>query len=154
MPGDDWQKLANLRALLAYMFTRPGKKLLFMGTELAPPTEWNHDVSLDWHLPTSRDRARVRCSSCAASAALYQRAAAALARRPELGGFAWIDVADRENSVLSYVRRAGDEHVVVVLNLTPIPREDYRIGVPACGDVRAAPLERRCGVGRQRLSDP
>ena len=60
MPGDEWQKLANLRLLLAYMFTRPGKKLLFMGTELAPPDEWNHDASLDWHLRDEPERARVR----------------------------------------------------------------------------------------------
>ena len=132
MPGDEWQKLANLRLLLGYMFTRPGKKLVFMGTELAPWSEWNHDASLDWHLRD--DARRVAFGRYLTRLAMLYRQEPALWREdPSWDGFAWIDVADRENSVLSYVRRSGSSHVVVVLNLTPVPRERYRIGVPAAG---------------------
>ena len=132
MPGDDWQKLANLRLLLGYMFTRPGKKLVFMGTELAPWSEWNHDASLDWHLGDDPRRAAF-ARYLTRLAVLYREQPALWREDPTWEGFAWIDVADRENSVLSYLRRAGDSHVVVVLNLTPVPRERYRIGVPAGG---------------------
>jgi 1,4-alpha-glucan branching enzyme len=132
MPGDEWQKFANLRVLLAYMFTRPGKKLMFMGTELAPPGEWNHDVSLPWHLASEPSRAAFG-RYVARLASLYKGEAAFWRGDPTWEGFTWVDVADKENSVLSYLRRAGDSHVVVVLNLTPVPRERYRIGVPAAG---------------------
>ena len=132
MPGDEWQQLANLRLLLGYMFTRPGKKLVFMGTELAPWSEWNHDTSLDWHLRDDPRRAAFG-RYLTRLATLYREEPALWREDPSWEGFAWIDVADRENSVLSYVRRAGGAHVVVVLNLTPVPRERYRIGVPASG---------------------
>jgi len=132
MPGDEWQQLANLRLLLTYMFTRPGKKLLFMGTELASWAEWNHDTSLDWHLRD--DPGRAAFSRFVARLAVVYRDAPALWRDdPSWEGFAWIDVADKENSVVSYVRRAGSAHVVVLLNLTPVPRERYRVGVPSEG---------------------
>lgn len=132
MPGDDWQKLANLRLLLAYMFTRPGKKLLFMGTELAPWGEWSHEQSLDWHLAERDDRAGLQ-RYLARLATLYRREPAFWQDDHTWDGFNWIDVADRDNSVISYVRRAGKSHVVVILNLTPVPRENYRIGVPVSG---------------------
>lgn len=132
MPGDEWQKLANLRLLLAYMFTRPGKKLLFMGTELAPWTEWNHDVSLDWHLRDDPNHAAFG-EFLARLAALYKEQPALWRDDATWEGFSWIDVADKENSVIAYVRRAGDSHLVVVLNLTPVPRERYRVGVPSGG---------------------
>ncbi len=132
MPGDEWQKFANLRLLLAYQYTRPGKQLLFMGTELAPYDEWNHDASLDWHLADDPLRSGF--------ARFLQDLATCYRERPELwrgdydeDGFAWIDCDDRENSVISYVRRDGNDHLVVVLNLTPVPRDDYRIGAPAAG---------------------
>jgi 1,4-alpha-glucan branching enzyme len=130
MPGDDWQKLANLRALLAYQYTRPGKSLLFMGTELAQTTEWNHDVSLDWHL-VNEPRQRGLLQFMRDLGRVYHERAPLWRRDAEPEGFSWIDVADRDNSVVSYVRRDGPDHVVVVLNLTPIPREDYQIGAPA-----------------------
>jgi 1,4-alpha-glucan branching enzyme len=133
MPGDEWQKLANLRLLLAYMFTRPGKKLLFMGTELAPWNEWNHDTSLDWHL--REDPRRVAFQSFVARLAhVYREHAAFWRDDSSWEGFNWIDVADRDNSVVSYARYAGDDHTVVILNLTPVPRERYRVGVPARGE--------------------
>ena len=132
MPGDEWQRLANLRQLLTYMFTRPGKKLLFMGTELASWNEWNHDTSLDWHLREDPNRAAFG-RFAAKLGALYKNEPALWREDPSWEGFSWIDVSDKENSVISYVRRAGKSHAVVVLNLTPVPRERYRIGVPGGG---------------------
>jgi 1,4-alpha-glucan branching enzyme len=132
MPGDEWQKLANLRLLLAYMFTRPGKKLVFMGTELAPWGEWNHEASLDWHLQGVPNRGALG-RYLAHIATMYKNEPAFWRDDATWEGFSWIDVADKDNSVLSYVRRAGDAHAVVALNLTPLPREHYRIGVPGEG---------------------
>jgi 1,4-alpha-glucan branching enzyme len=130
LPGDEWQKLSNLRLLLTYMFTRPGKKLLFMGTEFAPWTEWNHDRSLDWHLLDDQRRIAL-CRFVSRLAALYKENPVWWRDDPTWDGFTWIDVADRENSVISYARRDGDAHAIVMLNLTPVPRERYRVGVPA-----------------------
>ncbi len=135
MPGDDWQKLANLRTLLAYQYTRPGKILLFMGTELAPFNEWHHDSSLDWHLaddPRRADFARFLSDL----GSLYLSTPPLWRRDTQPDGFSWIDCSDRDNSVLAYIRHADDDHVVVVLNLTPVPRDDYRIGVPAAARYR------------------
>jgi 1,4-alpha-glucan branching enzyme len=139
MPGDEWQRLANLRALLAYQFLRPGKKLLFMGTELAPETEWDHDASLPWHLADHPDRqgiARLLGTLCR----LYRGWPCLWSRDPETGGFQWIDGSDRENSVLAWLRWGGGgdaaDHLVTVLNLTPLPRQGYRIGVPRGGSYR------------------
>jgi 1,4-alpha-glucan branching enzyme len=133
MPGDRWQRLANLRTLLAYQVTRPGKSLLFMGSEMAPPTEWNHDQSLDWHLLQEPDRAAFM-EYVARLGALYRRLPALWQNDAEAHGFEWIDVSDRANSVLSYLRRAGDSLALVALNLTPVPHERYRIGVPEPGE--------------------
>src|SRR5258708_288915 len=132
MPGDPWQKLANLRTLLAYQYTRPGKALLFMGTELAPHDEWNHDVSLPWHLAADPARQGLR-RFLARLAAMYRERPAFWRADPDPEGFAWIDCNDRLHSIVSYVRRDGDAHVVVVLNLTPAPRDDYRLGAPGSG---------------------
>jgi len=129
MPGDAWRKLANLRLMLAYMYTRPGKKLLFMGTEVAPYAEWDHDVSLDWHLADDPAHGAF-LRFVQELGALYESHPAFWRDDFEPHGFSWIDVADRMNSVLSYVRRAGDAHAVVVLNMTPEPRANYRVGVP------------------------
>ncbi len=133
MPGDHWQKLANLRALMAYQITRPGKSLLFMGSELALPGEWNHDQSIDWHLAEQPDRAGFM-AYMSRLGTLYQQIPALWQSDGEPRGFEWIDVSDRDNSVLSYVRRSGDTHAVVVLNLTPTPHPRYRIGVPESGE--------------------
>ncbi|HJQ20624.1 MAG TPA: 1,4-alpha-glucan branching protein GlgB [Gemmatimonadaceae bacterium] len=131
MAGDEWQKLANLRALLAYMLTRPGKKLLFMGTELAPWSEWDHDGSLEWNLLRDDPRREKHCQYLARLASLYRERGELWRRDHDPDGFSWISAEDRENSVLSYVRRDGELHTVVVLNLTPVPRDNYRIGAPA-----------------------
>jgi 1,4-alpha-glucan branching enzyme len=132
MPGDIWQKLANLRLLLSYMYTRPGKKLLFMGSELAPWNEWNHDSSIDWHLRDDPQHAAFE-RFVGSLGALYLEHPALWRMDHEHGGFQWIDAADEQNSVVSYVRRGGGEQLVVVLNLTPVPREHYRIGAPEAG---------------------
>ena len=136
MPGDEWQKFANLRLLLTYMFTRPGKKLVFMGVELATWSEWNHDTSLDWHLLRDDPRRGAFFQFVAELARAYRETTALWRADDNWEGFQWIDVADRDNSVVSYIRRDGDRHAVVVMNLTPVPRDDYRIGVPAAGGYR------------------
>jgi 1,4-alpha-glucan branching enzyme len=135
MPGDRWQKLANLRLLFAYQVTRPGKALLFMGSELAQAREWNHDASLDWHLEGEPDRAAFR-DYMAELGRLYRDEPCLWRLDHEGDGFSWVDCSDHANSVVSYVRRDGDAHLVVVLNLTPVPREHYRIGVPWAGAYR------------------
>jgi 1,4-alpha-glucan branching enzyme len=135
MPGDEWQRLANLRLLLAYQYTRPGKQLLFMGTELAPYDEWNHDASLDWHLAEQPSR-RAFGNFLSTLGAVYRERPCFWRRDPDPDGFAWIDCTDRDASVVSYQRRDGAAHVVVVLNLTPVPRPDYRVGVPSSSAYR------------------
>ncbi|HYW30025.1 MAG TPA: 1,4-alpha-glucan branching protein GlgB [Gemmatimonas sp.] len=137
MPGDAWQRFAGLRALLGYTITRPGKSLLFMGTELAPQREWNHDASLEWHLASDPRRQGIDLF-LQELGALYNAHSAFWRRDHEPGGFSWIDVADREQSVLSYARFDGTAHAIVVLNLTPVPRESYRIGTPGTATYRHA----------------
>jgi 1,4-alpha-glucan branching enzyme len=134
MPGDDWQQFANLRALYAYMWAHPGKKLLFMGGEFGQWREWHHDESLDWHLLDEPAHAALRRYVQALN--WHYRAEPALHQMDfDPSGFRWIDCNDNENSVVSLVRYARDprDFVVMVFNFTPVPRYDYRIGVPAPG---------------------
>jgi 1,4-alpha-glucan branching enzyme len=138
MPGDDWQRFANLRALYAFMWTHPGKKLLFMGGEIGQRREWHHDRSLDWHLlgegPYHRGLQRlVRDLN-----RLYRGERALHELDADPAGFGWIDCADWEQSVLSFVRRARDagDFVLVVCNFTPVPRVAYRVGVQRPGYYR------------------
>ncbi|HEY0929095.1 MAG TPA: 1,4-alpha-glucan branching protein GlgB [Gemmatimonas sp.] len=135
MPGDLWQKFANLRALIGYSVTRPGKSLFFMGTELAPHGEWNHDVSLEWEL-LEDPRRRGLSDFMQALQHAYRAHSCFWRADHEPSGFRWIDVTDREQSVLSYARFDGDAHALVVLNLTPVPRDQYRLGVPRAGRYR------------------
>jgi 1,4-alpha-glucan branching enzyme len=132
MPGDEWQRFANLRSLLANMYTQPGKKLLFMGTELAPWTEWSHDAQLPWELAEEPMRAKFG-RFLEDLGRLYAATPALWAADPDPGSFAWIDASDVEASVFSYIRRAGEQLAVVIQNLTPVPRHDYRLGVPVAG---------------------
>jgi 1,4-alpha-glucan branching enzyme len=138
MWGDDWQKRANLRLLLAYQWTLPGKKLLFMGAEIAQWREWNHDASLDWHL--AGEPAHAAFALLIGELNHLYRARPALHELdcdPE--GFRWIDANDAHQSVISYERRAaGGDIAVVVLNLTPLPRPNYRVGVRHPGRWREA----------------
>ena len=137
MPGDHWQRFANLRAFLGYMFGHPGKKLLFMGCEFAQEREWNHEQSLDWHLLDNPQHAGVQRlvrdlnALYRATPALYQ-----LDFVPE--GFEWIDHNDAERSVLSFVRRGQDRQrlMLVVCNFTPTVQTGYVLGVPQAGVYR------------------
>jgi 1,4-alpha-glucan branching enzyme len=132
MPGDEWRRFANLRSLLAGMYTQPGKKLLFMGSELAPMQEWDHDKSLPWELASEPIRASFG-RYLEDLGALYLRSPALWASEPDPTTFAWIDVGDIEASVISYLRRGGGEVMAVIANLTPVVRHGYRIGLPSAG---------------------
>jgi 1,4-alpha-glucan branching enzyme len=136
MPGDRWQQLANLRALLAWMWAHPGKQLLFMGAELGQVAEWSHQHSIEWHLEDLPDHRGVRD--------LVRQLNQRYVERPALWrhdfspeGFRWIDANDADNSVLSFLRLAPElgetAAVACVANLTPVPRERYRIGLPRGG---------------------
>jgi len=139
MPGDRWQRFANLRVYYTFMFGHPGKKLLFMGSELAQENEWNHDTSLDWHMLGDPSHAGVQRLVRDLNA-LYRATSALHARDCESEGFQWIDANDSANSVLSFLRHGGDSApiAVVVCNFTPVVRHDYRIGVPQGGGYREA----------------
>ena len=134
MPGDDWQRFANLRLLLGWMFGQPGKKLLFMGAELATWNEWYHEVGLDWDLLDRPAHAGVE-RWVADLNALYARERALHELDCDPAGFSWIDCNDSEGSTLSFVRRGRDADDVLLFacNFTPIPRPSYRIGVPRAG---------------------
>lgn len=134
MPGDDWQKFANLRLLLGYMFAQPGKKLLFMGVEIAQWSEWNHDTSLEWHLLAYDPHKGIKRwlgdlgHTYSAEPALFEGDC-----KPE--GFEWVDSSDAAASVLSFLRKPikGGSPILAVFNFTPVPRLGYRIGVPEGG---------------------
>ena len=131
MPGDEWQRFANLRAYYGFMWGHPGKKLLFMGQEFAQPNEWNHDATLPWELldtPLHRGMQQlIRDLNH-----LY-RAYPALHRQDCVAaGFEWLISTDSDQSVFAWLRHSdADEHMLVVVNMTPVPRHDYRVGVPA-----------------------
>jgi 1,4-alpha-glucan branching enzyme len=132
MPGDRWQKLANLRLLYAYQWTVPGKPLLFMGSEFAVSDEWNHEQELDWAL-LQYDEHRGVQHLIADLNRLQQRDGALHLVDFDPSGFAWI-TDDHPNSVLAFERLApGHRPVVVAINFTPVPQENYRLGVPAGG---------------------
>ena len=133
MPGDRWQQFANLRAYYAFMFGHPGKKLLFMGNEIAQWNEWNHDQSLDWHL-LEYDAHRGVQLLLRDLNRLYKATPALHEVDFSDAGFEWIDWGDRDNSVLSWLRRDRDGgFVICISNLTPVVREGYRVGVPEDG---------------------
>jgi 1,4-alpha-glucan branching enzyme len=136
MPGDEWQRLANVRLLLAYQFTRPGKKLVFMGAEIAQANEWNVDAALDLET-AGRVQANAMRAFVSELGQLYRISPALWQEDTNPGGFEWIDCTDRENGVVSYLRAAGDDRLIIVLNFTPTTHEGYRIGVPAPGRYRA-----------------
>ena len=134
MPGDDWQRFANLRALFAYMWTHPGKKLLFMGGEIGQWNEWHHETSLDWSL-LQYDRHEQLRQWLRDLNHLYRDEPALWQLDFEQGGFEWVDCHDFEQSVVSYLRkgREGAEPILVVCNFTPVPRLGYKVGVPRGG---------------------
>jgi 1,4-alpha-glucan branching enzyme len=134
MPGDPWQKFANLRLLLGYMYTHPGKKLLFMGGEFGQAREWTHEESLDWHL--LKNQPNEKLSKWLRDLNHFYRSEPSLYELDfDRKGFEWIDFHDTQNSVISYLRRGSTttDTVAVVCNFTPIPRHNYRLGVPHGG---------------------
>jgi 1,4-alpha-glucan branching enzyme len=134
MPGDQWQKFANLRLYLGFLYTHPGKKLLFMGCDIGQWQEWSEARSLDWHLLQWEPHHKLQ-RYVADLNRLYRSEPALYQRDFDYRGFEWIDLHDWENSAISYLRRAADpsDHLVVVLNFTPVPRLGYRVGVPHHG---------------------
>ncbi len=133
MPGDEWQRFANLRAYLGWMFAHPGKKLLFMGCEFAQAKEWNHDASLDWHLLEQPNHKGIQSlvrdlnHKYCATPALHERDC-------EAEGFKWLIGGDTENSVFAFARfGAHGDLAVAISNFTPVPRTNYRVGVPKAG---------------------
>ncbi|XLS27735.1 1,4-alpha-glucan branching protein GlgB [Flavobacteriaceae bacterium M23B6Z8] len=131
MPGDEWQRFANLRALYSYMFTHPGTKLLFMGAEFGQSGEWNFEQSLDWHLLQYDFHTGIKKLITDLNK-LYRKQPALYEKQFDASGFEWIDHNDAQNSVLSYIRKGNDkkDQLLVVCNLTPVVRENYKIGLP------------------------
>jgi 1,4-alpha-glucan branching enzyme len=134
MPGDIWQKFANLRLLYAYMWCHPGKKLLFMGSEFGQWNEWNFDESLQWHL-CQYESHRGLSKAVADLNHLVRREPALHELDFEGRGFEWVDCHNWQDSVLVFIRRAAnpDDFLVVCCNFTPVPRTGYRVGVPQAG---------------------
>ncbi|MEO6495958.1 MAG: 1,4-alpha-glucan branching protein GlgB [Solirubrobacteraceae bacterium] len=137
MPGDKWQKLANLRCLYAYMWAHPGKKLLFMGQEFAQEQEWSEERSLDWHLLEDPQHAGIQALVRDLNH-VYRDEPALWQRDSDPGGFYWIEPNDADRSVVAFARQSaeGERVVVCVCNLTPVPREGYRLGLPRSGSWR------------------
>lgn len=134
MPGDEWQKFANIRLLLGYMYGHPGKKLLFMGGEFAQRREWNHDESLDWHLLQYPHHQGLQ-QWVKDLNRLYRSARSLYEIDFSSDGFEWVDCQDFEQGVISFLRKGKekDDAILVVCNFTPVPRMNYRIGVPLGG---------------------
>ncbi len=132
MPGDEWQRFANLRLLYTYMFTYPGKKLLFMGCEFAQGREWDHERGLDWYVLDYPLHQGVQ-DLLGDLNALYRKEPALHYYDFDHQGFEWIDCNDAAHSILVYQRRHEQAKIIVVLNFTPVPREGYRVGVPEAG---------------------
>jgi 1,4-alpha-glucan branching enzyme len=137
MPGDDWQKFANLRLLFGYMFGMPGKKLLFMGGEFGQRSEWNHDAGIDWHLLQFPSHAGIKEWVHDLNRA-YRGEPALCEQDCRQEGFEWIDCNDAESSTLSFLRKnqSGDDIILVLCNFTPVPRFHYQVGVPRGGHWR------------------
>jgi 1,4-alpha-glucan branching enzyme len=137
MPGDEWQKRANLRLLLGYMYAQPGKKLLFMGAEFGQWREWNHETGLDWHLLEDPQHLGIQRWVTDLNR-VYRGEPALHDNDSDNHGFAWVDCCDSEQSVLSWLRLSTttQDEILVVCNFTPIVRRNYRVGVPSPGHWR------------------
>ncbi len=132
MPGDDWQKFANLRLLYTYMYTYPGSKLLFMGCEFGQWSEWAHKGTLEWHLLDYDSHKGLK--TLVGDLNKHYKNLPSLHQRNYRGdGFEWIDCHDSTQSIISYIRKSDEGFVIVILNFTPVPRMSYRIGVPVAG---------------------
>jgi 1,4-alpha-glucan branching enzyme len=150
MPGDRWQKFANLRAYLGLMYAHPGKKLLFMGCEFAQAREWNHDASLDWHLLDDPMHAGIQ-QLVRDLNGLYRDANALHQQDCEPAGFEWIDTTDWEKNIICFLRKGREEGdvAVVVCNFTPAVRQSYRVDLP-----RRAPEHGLGALRRQAMTAP
>ncbi|MBV0911758.1 1,4-alpha-glucan branching protein GlgB [Anianabacter salinae] len=139
MPGSDWEKFANLRAYYGFMWTHPGKKLLFMGQEFAQWDEWNHGRSLDWHLLDGAPHRGIQ-SLVRDLNHLYRGTPALHVNDTRPEGFGWLELNDADRSVYAWMRKGGpgDKPAVIALNMTPVPRDGYRIGFPGGGHWREA----------------
>ena len=155
MPGDPWQRRANLRALYAYMWAHPGKKLLFMGQEFAQEAEWSHERSLDWHLLENPEHAGIQ--------ALVRDLNHRYRDEPALWemdfdgtGFWWIEANAAEDNVFAFARRTEDSErvIVFVANLSPVPRHGYRLGLPALGPLGRGAQHRLDVLRRLRRRQP
>lgn len=135
MPGDEWQRFANNRAFLTYMFAHPGKKLLFMGAEIGQGGEWNYESQLDWWLLDYEIHRQFQEFNAALNK-LYKQEPALYEVDFQYQGFEWLDIHDWRNSMVSFIRRAKrpDDHLVVICNFTPQPHQNYRIGIPEAGE--------------------
>jgi 1,4-alpha-glucan branching enzyme len=134
MPGDEWQRFANTRAFLGYMYGHPGKKLLYMGSEIGQTTEWNSEQQVEWWLLDHAIHRKLQ-AFCAALNDLYKREPALYEVDFQWWGFEWIDFSDAEHSIVSFVRRAKrrEDYLVFICNFTPAPQWNYRIGLPEAG---------------------
>jgi 1,4-alpha-glucan branching enzyme len=134
MPGDEWQRFANARAFLTYMYAHPGKKLLFMGCEIGQTAEWNYSGQIEWWLLDYEIHRRLQCF-CQELNRLYRSQPAMYEVDFQHWGFEWIDFHDSENCIISFVRRArrSEDYLVFVCNFTPTPHKKYRIGIPEAG---------------------
>ena len=134
MPGDEWQKFANLRLLYGYMFMHPGTKLLFMGSEFGQSSEWNFERSLDWHLLQYPYHNGVKILITDLNK-LYKTQPALHEKQFSPEGFEWINYSDHQNAVMSFIRKGNDpkDDVIVVCNFTQVVRSNYRIGLPKKG---------------------
>ena len=135
MPGDEWQRFANLRLLYSYMYTMPGKKLLFMGNEFGQGCEWNNDIPLDWYL-LDLDNHKGIHKLVTDLNHLYRNEPALHYHDFEGEGFQWIDCNDHNHSLLSYLRHGNGETIAVALNFTPVPHTHFRLGIPQAGQYR------------------
>ncbi len=152
MPGDEWQRFANLRLLYCYMFTHPGTKLLFQGAEFGQSEEWNFQQSLDWHLLQYNVHKGAQ-SLVKDLNRLYKKEPALYQKQFSAEGFEWIDYNDAENSVLAYIRKGLDAEndLIIACNMTPIPREAYKIGLPREGKLKEifnSDLKKYAGTGK------
>ncbi len=134
MPGDPWQKFANLRLLYGYMYGHPGKKLLFMGGEFGQWDEWNFEKSLDWHLAIQESHRKLKLWVKDLNS-FYKTEPAMHHLDFERRGFEWLDIKDWEKSIISFLRRgkSPDHPIIVICNFTPVLRKNYRVGVPKGG---------------------
>ncbi len=154
MPGDEWQRFANLRLLYGYMFTHPGTNLLFQGAEFGQSSEWNFKNSLDWHL-LQYDLHKGVQALIKDLNTLYKNEPALYEKQFEADGFEWIDYGDSKNSVFTYIRKGNNQEddVIIACNMTPVPQEKYRIGVPRKGQLKEifnSDLKKYFGTGEYK----